>query len=388
MTAQDKPTLKTYFRRGLRPTQSNYEDLIDSLQLVSDSVTTAQAVLRTGSTMTGLLILSGNPTASAGAATKEYADTKMAKSSYDAANITEQVIGVSAAQTLYNKTLSNPQFNTPYFANLNGFRLSLTSGVPVTTSDVTGATSIYLTPYKSGGIALYSGSQWVLYSSNEVSLALGTITSSKPYDVFAYNNSGVVTLEMLAWTNDTTRATSLSYQDGVLVKSGDATRRYLGSFYTTSTTTTEDSKANRFLWNYYNRVRKDMYREETTASWNYTTATIRAANGSVSNRLNFLVGVSEDTINADLTAKAGNTNANVRVASGIALDSTSNLTFGWSEGTTTGVGLVLTGSSRYVGIVGIGKHYLSWNEFSEATGTTTWYGGSTSGVCLMGSILC
>lgn len=388
MTAQDKPTLKTYFRRGLRPTQSNYEDLIDSLQLVSDSVTTAQAVLRTGSTMTGLLILSGNPTASAGAATKEYADTKMAKSSYDAANITEQVIGVSAAQTLYNKTLSNPQFNTPYFANLNGFRLSLTSGVPVTTSDVTGATSIYLTPYKSGGIALYSGSQWVLYSSNEVSLALGTITSSLPYDIFAYNNSGTVTLEMLAWTNDTTRATSLSYQDGVLVKSGDATRRYLGSFYTTSTTTTEDSKANRFLWNYYNRVRKDMYREETTASWNYTTATIRAANGSVSNRLNFLVGVSEDTINADLTAKAGNTNANVRVASGIALDSTSNLTFGWSEGTTTGVGLVLTGSSRYVGIVGIGKHYLSWNEFSEATGTTTWYGGSTSGVCLMGSILC
>lgn len=386
MTAQDKPTLKTYFRRGLRPTESQYSDLIDSFQLVSDSVTTAQAVLKTGSTMTGLLILSGNPTASAGAATKEYADTKMAKSSYDAANIAEQVIGVSAAQTLYNKTFSNPQFNTPYFASINDFRLTLTSGVPATTSDVTGATTIYLTPYKGNGIALYSSSQWVLYSSGEISLALGTITSGRPYDVFCYSNSGTPTLEMLAWTNDTTRATSLSYQDGVLVKSGDSTRRYLGSFYTTGATTTEDSKANRYLWNYYNRVRKDMFREDGTASWTYTTATIRAANGSTDNRLNFLVGVSEEIITADLTSKAGNSNTGVRVASGIALDSTSNLTLGWAEGTTTGVGLVLTMSSKYTGIVSIGKHYLSWNEFSEATGTTTWYGSNTSGVCLIGSI--
>lgn len=114
---------------------------------------------------------------------------------------------------------------------VNGFRLTLTTGVAVTTSDVIGATTIYCTPFGGNKISLYDGAVWRNYSSSEFSLALGVLTNKKPYDVFCYANLGVPTLEFLVWTNDTTRATALTLQDGVLVKTGAATRRYLGTFY-------------------------------------------------------------------------------------------------------------------------------------------------------------
>jgi len=66
MTAQNRTVLKSYFQRGLRPTQSNYSDLIDSFPLI------------TGDTMTGTLILNASPTAastSLQAATKGYVDS-------------------------------------------------------------------------------------------------------------------------------------------------------------------------------------------------------------------------------------------------------------------------------------------------------------------------
>ena len=44
-------------------------------------------------------------------------------------------------------------------------------------------------------------------------LALGTLTSGKPYDVFGYISGGALALELLAWTNDTTRATAVTLQD-------------------------------------------------------------------------------------------------------------------------------------------------------------------------------
>ena len=135
-------------------------------------------------------------------------------------------------------------------------RLTLTSGTPVTPADVTGATNIYFAPYTGNRIALYDGSSaWNIRTFTQITIALGTLTDAKPYDLFAYDNSGTVTFDSpVVWTNDTTRATALTTQDGVLVKTGATTRRYIGTIYTTATTTTEDSFSQRYLWNYYNRV--------------------------------------------------------------------------------------------------------------------------------------
>ena len=259
-------------------------------------------------------------------------------------------------------------------------RLTLTTAVPVTTADVTAAGTIYFTPYRGNRVALFDGSKWKVYPFTEVSLAL-TATSGKPYDVWLYDNAGTLTLETLVWTNDTTRATALVTQNGVLSKTGALTRRYLGTFYASGSNTTEDSYAKRFVWNYYNRVQRPMRNAiETANSWAYTTATVRQANANAANQLDFVIGVSEVPVTARLIVSAWNDNAggNVDIAAGIGLDSTSAFAAGFhSPGANTVV------ASRLVPLVGtlvtfpgVGRHVLTWLEYSAATGTTTWFGDS------------
>lgn len=192
-------------------------------------------------------------------------------------------------------------------------RLTLTTGVPVTTSDVTAAETLYFTAFRGNCIALYDGTNWVRRTFSEASIDVPDVTGV--HDVFAYDNSGTVTLEVLVWTDDTNRATALTTQDGVLVKSGDATRRYLGTFYSTTAGNgqIEDSFANRYLWNYYNRVVRPMRTAVNAGDWTYTTATIRQANGAAANQLNFVIGVSEDEVGAEVVTAAKNSSAAIQV---------------------------------------------------------------------------
>jgi hypothetical protein len=37
-------------------------------------------------------------------------------------------------------------------------------------------------------------------------------------------------------------------------------------------------------------------------------------------------------------------------------------------------------TASWEGLPGLGRHYLSWLEQSEATGVTTWVGGSAHGI--------
>lgn len=162
-----------------------------------------------------------------------------------------------------------------------GGRLTLESGVPISTTDQTAKTNIYYTPYVHNVISLWNGARWIPTTFTEYTLALGTLTSGKPYDVFAYLSGGVLALEMLAWTNDTTRATAVTLQDGRYCKSGDKTRLLLGSFYTTSTTTTEDSLSNRYVSNIYNVVTR-MCQGSCSVDHTYSTAAYQEFNGGTS----------------------------------------------------------------------------------------------------------
>jgi hypothetical protein len=256
---------------------------------------------------------------------------------------------------------------------VNGFRLTLTSALPVTTSDVTGATTIYCTPYKSTKIALYDGSVWNTRTSAEFSLALGTLVSGRPYDVFCYDNSGVPTLEFLVWTNDTTRATALVLQDGVYVKSGATTRRYLGTFHTDSTTTTKDTKQFRYLFNYYNQARRPLLRRETNASWVYNSTTLRQSNGSTSNQVEVMNGLDVNIV--DLLALTINGGGGTGEFYGcIGLDSTSaaasdSIMAGGNFSNSTHHAV-----ARFSGHVGVGRHYLTWLEAGTNGATSTFYG--------------
>jgi hypothetical protein len=260
---------------------------------------------------------------------------------------------------------------------INGFRLTLTTGVPVTTSDVATSSTLYCTPYKGNQISLYDGvSAWTTVSSVEFSLALSGLTANLPYDVFCYNNAGTATLEFTAWTNATTRATALTYQDGILVKTGATTRRYLGTFYTISTTETCDTARQRFLWNYYNRAERKLKVTDTTDSWNYSTAAYRQANNSATNQIEVVVGVFESFASFTLIARAINsTTASANCAVGIGVNST-----------TTNSADILVNANCTNTIGGqptaflshgvSGYTYYVWLEYGNGSLTQTWYGDS------------
>jgi hypothetical protein len=270
--------------------------------------------------------------------------------------------------------LLNPMGNSALYLPCNG-RLSLSSTTTVPTTDLVAQTGIYFSPFGGKSIALFDGTSWMVYSLSQISLSVGTVTSGLPYDIFVYNNAGTLTLESLAWTNGSTRATGLVLQDGVLVKSGATSRRYLGTFYTTSTTTTEDSAAKRYLWNYYNRVDRPMYKLYATASWTYSTNTWRQANADTANQIDFVIGVVEDAVFASVTATAtiGGTGAS---DIGLGLNSTTapgNSSAGRAFVKTTEV----PACSNFTDMPALGKNYIAWLEIA-ADATTTWYSNSNS----------
>ncbi len=206
------------------------------------------------------------------------------------------------------------------------------------------------------------------------------------YDVFLFDNGGTPTLELTAWTSDTLRATALTTQNGMLVKTGALTRLYLGSFRTTTVAgQTEDSGATctnvakRYVWNYYNRVPRELCRTDSTATWNYTTATIRQANGSTNNQVDVVIGVAEDPIDLSLVVMVISDSGGVQLNAGIGEDSTTTFNM---AGIYMQQGVVSTAQSfmtRMLKYPAIGRHFYSWNEWSTAVGTTTWVGSTTIG---------
>ena len=259
---------------------------------------------------------------------------------------------------------------------LNGLRLTLESGVPVSTSDQTGKTTLYLTPYISGYIALYVSSAWVAKSTAQVSLALGTLVSGKNYDVFANWTGSAVALSFgTAWTDDTTRAEALATQDGIYVKTGDATKRYVGTIRTTSTTATEDSAAKRFVYNGpepWRQVDRPLFVADGTDTWNYSSTTVRQANGATGNKVEFVVGL---TTQIEATVRAAGTLFTSSPIAGIGIDSITAFVAGQTR--TSTVDNAAPGGSLtadYKGALAAGYHYAAWLECASAASRADFYG--------------
>lgn len=353
-----------------------------------------------------------------------------------------------------------PTKTAPASNHLCQGRLTLTTGTPVTTADVQNATNVFFSPYGGNRISLYDGiDTWNVRTFSELTLALGTLVNAQGYDVFAYDNAGVVAVEMAEWANAVVtmtiaaptvitwtahgmttgqsvtltstgalptgitantqywittvdansfkistspanvaagtfiagtvsqsgvhtahqpqaRATALALQDGVLSKSGALTRRYLGSFLTTATTTTEDSAAKRFVWNYYLRKLRPLRVIETSNTWAYSTATLRQANGSAANQLAIFVGVAEVMIEAAVQALASNNTAATAVTVAIGEDSTTTALAGSLMGSFT-VAVINANVAPVASLrtsPSIGYHAYVWLEYSAGGGTSTWYG--------------
>lgn len=244
-------------------------------------------------------------------------------------------------------------------------RLTLESGVPVSTSDQAGKTTLYYTPFEGDRIALYNGSGWETLAFSELSISLSGLTASRPYDVFCYNNSGTATLELLAWTNASTRATALTTQNGVLVKSGAATRRYLGTIcINASGGQTDDTTIARLVWNYYHRRARRLYVTEQT-SHTYNGAYRLWNNSETNNRLEFMIGVAEDAAQylANPAIKAG-------------ADGSSARTHLYIDGSATGFVMsnynnqYIICSTAVIDLPAAGLHYLNLMEYGDHASST------------------
>jgi len=255
-------------------------------------------------------------------------------------------------------------------------RLTLLSGQPAPASDASAATTIFYTPYKGNRISLYDGAKWNIRASAEVSIAVPA-TTSQMYDIFAFDSTGTVTLELLAWTNDTTRATSLTRQDGVICKTGDATRRYIGSFRTTTVSgQTEDSATKRYLWNFSNRIERTLRRVETAANWTYNTATWRQANANVANQVEVVIGIQEVRLDLSVQGTINNgTGGAVAAGTAIGEDATATYLADQNGGVLGNIGNTVTASliSRLVKYPAVGRHFYAWIEIGGGV-TTTFYG--------------
>lgn len=353
------------------------------------------AAIASGSTGTirikGLVTVTGPLTAS----TAYYASGTAGALTSTAPTLVRQVgVGYTSTSILVSPANEGklPALNSSYVLNAVAInrivcgRLTLTTGTAVTTADVTAATTVYYTPYNCNQIAVYSSSQWKVLTFTEKSIALGADTTALPYDVFAYDNAGTLAIERLAWTNTTTRATALTTQDGVLVKTAATDRRYVGTYYTTGAGQTTDSVLVRGVWNYYNRVHRTLNRRESTATWNYTLAAWQQANASTANQVAYVVGVAEDAVELSVQSSATNGGSvNAQVAIGInALSPAAGQVASLSQ-----PGAQMSAHARLTYIPAIGYSYAAWLEWSTATGTTTWastVGGHTAVSGIIGVI--
>jgi hypothetical protein len=175
-----------------------------------------------------------------------------------------------------------------------------------------------------------------------------------------------------AWTNDTTRANALARQDGVLVKSADHRRRYLGMLRATGTTTYDHSFQKRFLANYYHQVPLYLSNGPAAVSWNYTTASWRLANNDTSFKVEFVLCEDGPAFDVHSLVTSSNTLGELRT-SGIGIDTTTAPATRVTAGGTARVQHFL----RYPSAANVnnsaGYHYAAMLEYGVANGVTTWY---------------
>jgi hypothetical protein len=260
-----------------------------------------------------------------------------------------------------------------------GGRLCLTTGLPV--GDGSATYGLYYTPFYHNQIALpdTDGNIWIgEFTELTVTVNPAFTTASLPYDIFISLSSSTPTLSYTAWSSTTTRLTNLVYHsNGYWYPNGNKAKLYLGTVHLDGSKQMNDIPSQRCVYNFYNRVPKSLYAEDTTASWTYNTATWRAANGSSTvgvARTEFVLGFADTMVKASYHATYTNTAAASNSVAGIALDST---TVPYASAAVHNGQAALRQHTvvDYQGFPAVGYHYIQNMEIRDTnSATNTWYG--------------
>lgn len=272
---------------------------------------------------------------------------------------------------------------------LNGFRLSV-DNADGEIADASYAT-IFAVPVRSNQICLWNGAVWQMFpAAGAVSLAISGRTANLPFDIFAAPNVSTFTLEVVNWSTSTARATALAKKDGVWVKSGDNTRRYLGTALPDSTTTVGFQRnqgvaggaaATWGLWNVDNRRLVALRSADASSSWTYNSATWRQANNPATDvcRSRCVIGLDLDPIDVQIDVFASSDTAANQLGVAIGTSPTTPLT------DAAGGLISVPASNALIGLharhtqfpTTIGLRNFYWLEKGAATGTNTFYGAAT-----------
>ena len=147
-----------------------------------------------------------------------------------------------------------------------------------------------------------------------ITLAATGLTPATLYYIYAYMNSGTMTLEASA-TGHSVDATT-----GVEIKTGDATRTLVGMARPITGPAWADTDAQRFVVSWFNRVRK---RARNSATSSQTTASTSYVEPYSSNRAEFLCWA--DLVDCSLQAAHFNSAAGNSMFAAIGIDGTATI---------------------------------------------------------------
>jgi hypothetical protein len=284
-----------------------------------------------------------------------------------------------------------------------GGRLTLSTGIPVTTGDVTGAGTIYYSPYLSAKLPLYDGTNWALYDFSELSQSTGDITKSPAavlantnYDLFVWNDSGTLRCTRgPAWTSSTARGTGAGttelqqvngrWVNKVSISNGPAAQHglYVGTVRSDGSALINDSVSKRHVWNMYNRRPRVMRVLESADNWEYHTGTWRQARASATNQLDVVRGLDEDLMAAKVRTQITAVAAGAYGLVGIGLDATNALTTGCTNNAAGASGpntVYSFAGADWSGYPGLGRHFLAWIEKGDGgANNINWQGDQSDG---------
>ena len=169
-------------------------------------------------------------------------------------------------------------------------------------------------------------------------------------------------------------------QDGAYVKTGALDRLYLGTIRTSGAGTLADSLLKRFVWNNYNRAIRKFLVTESTDTWTYATAAWRRWNNSAANKVEFVIGLSEEPVYLSFTALAKNTATNLAASIGIGLDNVAGSNSIIMATLQMATALYQHGLCVYNDFPGVGYHYLALLEYCVVPTTT--FAGDAGGPTL------
>lgn len=245
---------------------------------------------------------------------------------YDATNVQFHIVNpASTSSSSASSSLVPPQG----YLNLVG----QATGDVVQTGDVTGAATVYYSPFVGANLPIWNGSTFVQTAFSELTATLTSSGSASNaiQDACIFSNNGVPTLAIgPAWTTPTAGAgnrgtgagtAQITRLQGIWVNAVQITGynglssftiganrcTYVGSLSIDGTAGQVSAyvtygQSRKFgVWNAYNRQQITLQAGDATSSWSYNGSTLRPANNNSANSITVFAGLPEEGFSLDLS---------------------------------------------------------------------------------------